>query len=244
MKAVIIAAGCGSRLIEKHQGIPKSLLEISGKRIIDDIITKIDQCGIKHIIIVTGFKRHLLESGMDRYENTAVKIDFVYNPDWRKANGISIFAAKKNFSPDEEFVLLMSDHIFDRQILQKIVDAKINAEEALLALDFKINQIPDLDDGMKIQCTRKQADIFKIGRFGKTLTEYSAIDTGVFKFNYGFFTVLEKTILSGKESLSDSCNSLAKGGKMLGLDIGADLWLDIDTPEMLDRKEILDKIFL
>jgi len=244
VKAVIIAAGCGSRLSEKHLGVPKSLLEISGKRIIDDIILKISQCGIKQIIIVTGFKRHLLESGLEHYKNTEVKIDFVHNADWHKANGISIFTAKRKISPDEEFVLLMSDHIFDKQMLQNIVDTKIKADEAILALDFKIHQIPDLDDGMKIQCTRKNDLVFEIHRFGKKLTEFSAIDTGVFKFNYSFFQILEKTILSGKDSLSDSCNSLAKNGKMVGLDIGEDLWLDIDTPEMMEQEAILNKIFL
>lgn len=243
MKAVIIAAGCGSRLMEKHQGIPKSLLEISGKRIIDDIISKSSQCGIKNIIIVTGFKHYLLESGLEHYKNTDIEIDFVYNPDWRKANGISIFSAKKKIPPNEEFVLLMSDHIFDRQMLQNILDTKINTDEALLAIDFKIDQIPDLDDGMKIQCTRKNDNIFEISKFGKTLTEYSAIDTGMFKLNYNFFDILEETILSGKDSLSDSCNSLAKNGKMLGFDIGQCLWLDVDTPEIIDQKEILDIIF-
>jgi choline kinase len=242
MKAVIIAAGCGSRLKEKHLGIPKSLLEISGKRIIDDIITKIHQCGIQHIVIVTGFKNHLLESGVDRYNHSNFKIEFVYNADWRKANGISIFTAKHHILPEEEFVLLMSDHIFDKQILQHIVAMKINADEALLALDFKIDRIPDLDDGMKIQCSRKNDTLFAIHRFGKKLTEYAAIDTGVFKFNYNFFNILEKTILSGKDSLSDSCNSLAASGKMLGVDIGESLWLDIDTPEMMDQKDIISKI--
>jgi choline kinase len=243
MKAVIIAAGCGSRLIEKHRGMPKSLLEISGKRIIDNIILKISQCGINNIIVVTGFKNHLLESGLDNYKNTNIKIEFVHNADWRKANGISIFRAKKKISPNEEFILLMSDHIFDKQMLQHIVDTKINTDEALLAIDFKIDQIPDLNDGMKIQCIRKNDNIFEISNFGKKLTEYSAIDTGMFKLNYNFFEILEKTILSGKDSLSDSCNSLAKNGKMLGLDIGPYLWLDVDTPEMIDQKKILDRIF-
>ncbi|MCG6909935.1 MAG: NTP transferase domain-containing protein [Deltaproteobacteria bacterium] len=244
MKAVIIAAGCGSRLIEKHQGLPKSLLEISGKRIIDDIISKIYRCGIPHIIVVTGFKHELLESGLDNYRQTGIKIEFVYNPEWRKANGISIYCAKKKISPNEEFILLMSDHIFDRQMLNTIANTKIGPTEAVLALDFKIDRIPDLDDGMKVQCTRRDNELFEIHRFGKKLNRYSAIDTGIFKFNYGFFKTLEETIRAGKDSLSDSCNTLSQKGDMLGLDIGEQLWLDIDTPSMMAEKEIIDEIFL
>jgi choline kinase len=96
---------------------------------------------------------------------------------------------------------------------------------------------------MKIQCIRKNDNIYEISKFGKKLSEYSAIDAGMFKLNYNFFDILEETILSGKDSLSDSCNSLAKNGKMLGLDIGQYLWLDVDTPEIIDQKKILDRIF-
>jgi len=243
MKAVIIAAGCGSRLHEKHQGIPKTLLKLRDKRIIDDIIKKISLSGINDIIIVTGYKNSILENALGMYKKTDIKIQFVHNQEWKKANGISIFKAKDALNKGDEFVLLMSDHIFSGEMLKKTISTKIKKNEALLAIDFKIDQIPDLDDGMKIQCSRFDSDLYKISNFGKKLIEYKAIDTGIFKFNYNFFEILEHTINSGKTSLSDSCNTLSQNGNMLGLDIGEELWLDVDTPEMIEETDILDKIF-
>ena len=243
MKAVIIAAGCGSRLKEHHQGIPKTLMKIRGKRIIDDIIEKLRITGISEIIIVTGFKQEILRSEITNYQNSGIKLSFVHNKDWQKPNGISVLKAKEKIFENEEFLLLMSDHIFSVEMLQEIIQTKIEKDEALLALDFKIDQIPDLDDGMKIQCELIEENVYSITLFGKQLTDYNAIDSGMFKLNYSFFDALEKSIENGKYSLSDACNILSEKGKMKGIDIRDNLWLDVDTPEMIKQQEILDKIF-
>ncbi len=243
MKAVIIAAGCGSRLKKQHQGIPKTLMKIRGKRIIDDIIEKLKISGIPEIIIITGFKQEILKSELTNYRNSGIKIVFVHNRVWQKPNGISVLKAKEKISKNEEFLLLMSDHIFSREILRKIIQTKIRKNEILLALDFKIDKIPDLDDGMKIQCKPIRNDLYRIDLFGKQLADFKAIDAGMFKMNFSFFEFLEKAIETGKCSLSDACNLLSEKGKMIGLDIGENLWLDVDTPEMIGQEEILDEIF-
>jgi len=242
MKAVIIAAGCGSRLEKMHKGMPKTLIEINGKRLIDDIISKIRDCGINEIIIITGYKREMLVSALNNYKKDELHITFVYNTNWKKANGISVLCAKDYISEDEQFILLMSDHIFEQEILRQIVETEIDEDDALLALDFKIDKVPDIDDGMKIQCTEIENTIYSIQKFGKQLSIYNAIDCGIFKFNYNFFSALDESISKGKCSLSDACNILASKNKMKGLDIKENLWLDVDTPDMLNCTEIINQI--
>jgi len=242
MKAIIIAAGSGSRLKEYHQGIPKSLLEVRSKRIIDDILTKILKTGISKIVVITGYKRHLLQDYLEVYKTAKISIDFVYNPRWREANGISVLCAKKKVKSDEQFLLLMSDHVFQQGILKDIISVKLLSDQALLAVDRKIEAIPDLDDGMKLQCDIFKNNLCNIRKFGKKLTEYNAIDTGIFRLNYSFFQYLEQSISEGKDSLSDACNLMCKSGKMLGMDIKEKLWLDIDTPEMLKQRTLLQQI--
>ncbi len=242
MKAVIIAAGCGSRLKEYHQGIPKTLLSVHGKRIIDDIIEKIISNGISDIVIITGYKSKLLEEYLAKYKDSSITIRFIYNPRWEEANGISVLTARKAMSEKDEFILLMSDHIFSKEILSHIISAKIETDEALLAIDLKIEKIPDLADGMKLQAVKIENSLYQINKFGKNLHDFNAIDTGIFKLHFSFFDTLEKTIARGKDSLSDACNLLCEAGRMKGLDIGDKLWLDIDTPEMLNQTTILKNI--
>ena len=243
MKAVIIAAGCGSRLKKYHQGIPKTLLNVHGKRIIDDIIGKLNSHGISDIVVITGYKNNLLEDYLAKYQGKSINIEFIHNPRWEEANGISVLSAKQTISENEHFLLFMSDHIFSGEILSQILSTEITNNEALLAIDLKIDKIPDIDDGMKLQAKKIENSVYKINKFGKNLDDFIAIDTGIFKLHFSFFDYLEKAIASGKDSLSDACNLLCEAGMMKGLDIGNKLWLDIDTPEMLEQDKILKSIF-
>ena len=62
MKAIILAAGRGSRMGQLTNDKPKCLLMINGKTLIELQITAITNAGIKDIAIVTGYKAEMLKS--------------------------------------------------------------------------------------------------------------------------------------------------------------------------------------
>lgn len=239
MKAVIIAAGCGSRLESKHNGMPKTLLNVGEHTIIDVILGGIAESGINEVVVVTGFQAATLENYLAANAPESLNIQFCRNPSWELSNGISVLSSEKMINRDDEFILVMSDHIFEPSMLKQTIETEIESDQALLALDFKLDKIPDLDDGMKVKCNRIQNEKHKITGLDKNFEDYQAIDCGMFKFNYGFFSVLRSSIEEGNESLSDACNVLAQQGKMLGIDIGSDRWIDLDTPEMLSYHKLI-----
>ena len=57
MKAIILAAGLGSRLMPLTKEMPKSMLKVGGKPILKWIVDNLKSCGIHEIIIVTGYKQ-------------------------------------------------------------------------------------------------------------------------------------------------------------------------------------------
>lgn len=242
MKAVIIAAGCGSRLQSRHNGIPKTLLTVGGKRIIDVILDGIAVSGIRDVVVVTGYQADLLEDHIKKNAPSALSVEFTRNPLWELPNGVSVLAAERNVHPDEDFILLMSDHIFETEMLKLVVETPLEPDQGLLALDMKLTDIPDLDDGMKVKYTRPVQKRLEITALDKKFKDYQAIDCGMFKFNYSFFGVLRSSIELGRNSLSDSCNSLAEEKKMIGVDIGQLRWIDLDTPEMFALVDLIDKI--
>jgi choline kinase len=75
----------------------------------------------------------------------------------------------------------------------------------------------------------------KITSMSKSLKLFNAIDCGVFKCNYQFFDALEKARKKGGCGLSDGCNVLISEGKMGGVDIGDSFWMDVDTPESIEK---------
>jgi choline kinase len=232
MKLIIIAAGKSSRLRTVTEGSPKTLLKVNGKTILDQIIENSCFAGINHFVVITGYRHEYLENYIKSCD-LGVKVDLVYNPDWDKANGISVFAGKPLIPNGKSFMISMSDHIYNVDLFSKIAQSEFGRYSALVGLDFKVNDVYDIDDAMKVSVSENKRT--KIISMGKSLKVFNAIDCGVFKCKYQFFDALEKAIKKGDCGLSDGCNVLINEGKMGGVDIGNSFWLDVDTPESIEK---------
>ena len=79
----------------------------------------------------------------------------------------------------------------------------------------------------------------RITAIGKNLTDYDAVDTGVFACSPALFAALEASVRNGDCSLSDGIQALAQRRVMRALEMGETEWADIDTPEALHHAETL-----
>ncbi len=229
MKLVIIAAGHGSRLRSVSHDMNKTLLTIHGKRLIDILLNNAVKCGLQDVVIITGYQNQVLMQALDNHSHN-LKLTFIHNPDWQQPNGISVLAAKPAIPKEEEYMISMSDHFYSAKLMEKIKNSSLGNNIANVGLDFRIERIFDLEDGMKVK-TLETKEGLKVKKMDKKLLNYDAIDCGVFKCRYNFFQslVIAKDKLKG--SLSDACNVLINDEKMGGVDIGEEFWLDVDTPE-------------
>lgn len=224
MKAIIIAAGMGSRIKELTDNSPKCLLELCGKKIIDRIIEPLINSKINDISIVVGYKQEkIIEYVSKRYSS----VNFIYNPEWQtKANGYSVYTAKNHITENDEFILLMSDHIFHPEVINLIQNNPLKKNEACLLIDKKINQIFDIDDATKVLIDEQN-----ILQIHKQLKKYNAVDCGIFKFNNYIFKALENSFKVGDDSLSGGINQIITNGNMKYCDIKNYFWQDIDHYE-------------
>ena len=230
MKLVIIAAGLGSRLSSVSNNTPKLLVPVMGQPLINKLLSNCIDAGIKNIVVVTGFNNHIIEDHLKRLQ-TPIQIEVAYNPDWKLANGVSVLSAQKHIPTGEDFMISMSDHYYTSDILKIIKDESDNNTIASVGADYKIDEIHDIDDGMKLKIDE---DSNLIRSMSKTLSKYNAIDCGIFKCKYEFFDYLKKAKEKDECSLSDACNLLMNKGLMGSVDIKSYPWIDIDTPEALD----------
>lgn len=228
-KAVIIAAGNGSRLASKKNSLPKPLRKVSGLPLIKRIILTAKKGGISEFIIVVGYQKEKIIKALNG-EEMGVKIEFVENREWEKPNGLSVLCAKPFIR--ENFVLLMSDHIFDYHTLEKMLELPMGNNRGVLAVDSKIGTIFDLDDATKVLSEKSQ-----ILSIGKSLAQYNAIDAGMFLLSPEFFDVLEESKKNGGPSLSEGIQCLANRGQMGTFDVGSAFWHDIDTLPSLKNAE-------
>jgi choline kinase len=157
----------------------------------------------------------------------------VRNPEWHRPNGLSVLAAAGCLSGD--FILLMSDHLFDPEILAALLAGR-RAEAALtLAADYRTEDPRlDLDDATKLQVDAEN----RIAAIGKALTRYNAIDTGIFLASPPLFAAIEASVAAGGSgSLSEGVARLAEERRAFAFDIGTRWWLDVDDEPAFRRAE-------
>jgi len=226
---MIIAAGRGSRV--KDICDSKPLLKLNGIPLIEHVILSVMETGITEFYIVTGFRGDKIKKRLIDFSGKhPVFIKFINNSQWERGNGLSVYSADKIIN--DQFILLMSDHIFDPDILKKLILDGIKDDEIKLAVDKKIvdNSFVDLDDVTKVY-----EEDGKIVNIGKSLNRYNCFDTGIFFCSPIIFDALKDSISDGDESLSGGIRDLAFKNKALIFDIGDKFWIDIDDENSFSK---------
>ena len=231
MKCLIIAAGEGSRL--SHRGDSKPLVPLLELPLIERVILNAKGAGITNFYIVTGYNGEKLRNHLDRFaQNRNLEIIHLVNNQWKKENGLSVLAAKKEIN--ENFILLMSDHIFDKSILEDLMQEKVAYGEIILAVDYNLkNKTVDVDDVTKVLIDNKG----RIISIGKNIRKYNAYDTGVFLCSPVIFEALEESSGNGDTSLSAGIKILAKQKKSRVFDIKGKYWIDVDDENAFKKAE-------
>jgi CDP-L-myo-inositol myo-inositolphosphotransferase len=230
MKALIIAAGKGSRL--KAKGEPKPLSQLLGLSLIERVILTAKKSSVNEFLIVTGYLGNRIRAKLKEGRKYGVKISYIENKEWEKENGISVLKAKDALK--ENFILLMSDHIFDKSILVKLKNKKIAVDEIILVVDYNIktNKLVDIDDVTKVRVENN-----KILKIGKNINKFNAYDTGIFLCTPAIFNAIEESSGNGDTSLTGGIKVLAKKGKVKTLDIKDDFWIDVDDEKAFKKTE-------
>ena len=231
MKCLIIAAGRGTRLSAKDDSKP--LIPLLGLSLIERVILTAKKGGLTDFYVVTGYNGEKVRRFLDRFsQRRDIKITHIINDDWEKENGISVLKAKDTLK--ENFILLMSDHIFDESIIVKLKNEKIADDEVMLVVDYNIktNKLVDINDVTKVI-----VEDDRILDIGKDTKKYNAYDTGIFLCSPAIFNAIEKSSGNGDTSLTGGIRILAKKGKAKALNIKDDFWIDVDDEKAFKKAE-------
>ena len=130
MHAVILVAGTATRLRPLTDSTPKCLLRVKGKPILGMMIENLRLSGIEHFVLVTGY----LEDQIHRFieENyPTVKVTFISNEMFASTNNIYSLWLAKDIVKSKDFLLLDGDIIFDRGIIDLLLNGRHHAALAL-----------------------------------------------------------------------------------------------------------------
>ena len=224
MKAVILAAGMGTRLRPITFGTPKALMEIGGRAVIEYPLRALQEAGISEVGVVVG---HQSRRGGWTVQEFAPGITIIENDSYRGGNAISVLAAR-SFVGDEPFVLCMADHVISAEITMSLLSEESKGD--ILCVDRRAYLPSQIGDATRV-LTDLDGTILDIG---KNLDFYNAVDTGVFRITRQVFEAIEQLMRrQGLDvSISDLVTHMGKQGWPFGTcDVSGMFWADVDTPQ-------------
>ena len=230
--AVILAAGNGKRLAARSRELPKPLVQLHGRPLLEHVMRGAHAAGINRFVIVTGYRGHVIQQWYESHPLKDVYVTWAENPDYHKDNGISALKAKDLVH--RPFLLMMADHIFESETARMLLRQPLRNDEVILAVDKNIDRVFDIDDATKVKLQGQN-----IVGIGKNLSHYDALDTGMFLCTPTLFSSLERVMVNGNCSLSDGMRLMAGNGTFKAFDIGEAQWQDVDTPEALEWAEVV-----
>lgn len=118
MKALILAAGFGSRLAPITNDIPKSLVEVNGKSILFKQIENLYENNITDITIISGYKGDILEK---RVKEKFPNISIIWSSDYQNTNNMySAYLARETLY-GEDFLMMNADVFYDSSVLTELL---------------------------------------------------------------------------------------------------------------------------
>jgi len=225
--AVILAAGQGRRMDSK---VPKPLTQLLGQSLIERAIRTCASVGVRQFVVVVGHEAGQISSHVHKLcGRLGLDVSCVNAKNWSLGNGASTGAAAGHgYLRAPRFFLLMADHLFDPEILKKLLADPPSSDEVCLAVDRSHHHVFDLDEATKVRCVGD-----RVGEIGTGLAEWDCIDTGAFLCAPEIFLAIEKACQGGHHQLSDAIKELASSGVVRPVDVTGCCWVDVDTLETL-----------
>ncbi len=114
MQAVILAAGRGSRLGEAGRNLPKCLLPLAGKPLLDWTTASLHACGVHEILVVAGWQAEQLR---------AANHDIIVNQRWAQTNSVRSLMHAQAWLERAPTLIVYGDGAYGRAVLEAVIGA-------------------------------------------------------------------------------------------------------------------------
>jgi glucose-1-phosphate thymidylyltransferase len=214
MKAVILAAGEGKRLRPFTETMPKVMLPVCNKPVLEHVFDAVKNTGIDEIILVVGYKKEVIMDYFKDYKK--LKITYAVQ-DKQLGTAHALLKAKKHIK--NSFIVLAGDNIIDQKSISKLIQDK--SDYSIL---IKEHSHPSKYGMVFIE----KGNLKKLVEKPKKETG-KFISTGIYKLPKTIFKNIEELTSQGIYGLSSVIQSILNKGETFNTII-ADLWMDIVYP--------------
>jgi NDP-sugar pyrophosphorylase family protein len=226
--AVLLAAGKGTRMRELTSDVPKPMLPVLGKPILEHIVEGLRAAGITRFLIVVGYREDVVRAHFGDGSAFGVAVEYVTQ---KVQDGTGrVVELAREFAGLEPFVLSYGDILIDPANYRRLVE--IGEAEALVSVKHNPGEVAKggavfMDDAWRMTDLREKPQPGE-----PTSPWYNA---GVYTFRPSIFEHTAKLELSprGEYELTDAIRTLAQStGNVRVLEL-AGHWADVRDPEVL-----------
>ena len=224
IQAVILAAGRGSRLGESGDDVPKSLLEIGRRRLIEHQLDLLAEAGVGPTHMVLGYGAEEIREIVGR------RAEFIVNTRWESTNSLySFWLARERAEGD--LLLLNCDVLFSPQILDRLLDHPGSALAIDSASGTGREQMKVRMDGGRVVGMAKDLPEDLVGGENLGIIKLTA-DAAAIAFDHA-----GQLIEAGRERswVGAAIHELARERELRTVDVAGLPWVEIDFPVDLAR---------
>ena len=229
MKAIVLAAGRGSRLGGLTDSRSKVMLPIAGKPIIEWMLGELADAGIDEAIVVHGYAGSRILGILGSGKRIGIKLKFIEQTSPHGSLGAALDALN-GLSLDEDVLILNGDNIVSSSAIKRLIESE---HASLLVAEHENPQeygVVTLNGDVIEEIQEKPPSHESIGR---------VVSTGAIRCPVIWREIFESTVKTGLTGIPDAIrNLLAEDVEIKA--IRTDTWVDVDHPwDLIDMNAIL-----
>ena len=238
-KAVVLAAGRGTRMRDLTAEVPKPMIEVRGKPVLQHIIEGLRDAGIREFLIIVGYHADAVQNFFG--DGSRYNVEIQYATQTVQDGTGRVVDLSREFVGNSPFVLGYGDILVDPANYKRVVDISEDIEAIITVTrgeDVSKGGAVFLNDRMELLDLREKSQPGEVERWSaiseRAVPFYNA---GLYTFRPSIFEFTAKLRPSarGEYELTDAIRDLALSGKKVKAVELTGEWADVRDPEILAK---------
>jgi NDP-sugar pyrophosphorylase family protein len=221
MKAVILAAGEGTRLEPLTNLRPKPMVPVANRPLLEHVVEAVADAGISEIVLVVGYRRERIQNYFGDGDDWGVDVEYAVQ-EKQLGTGDAVLQAEPFV--DDDFVVLNGDRAIEADLIEAVVDERSATADPTMSVtrvdEPRLYGVVETDGGRVTSLTEKPE---------RGVTDSELINAGVYGFGPSVFDAIRATDPDGELALTATIERLLEEGPVRAVNHrGA--WLDVTRP--------------
>jgi dTDP-glucose pyrophosphorylase len=229
-RAVVLAAGRGTRMRELTVDLPKPMIEVRGKPVLQHIVEGLRDAGIRKFLIIVGYRADSVQNFFG--DGSRYKIEIQYATQVVQDGTGRVVDLARDFVGSSPFILSYGDILVDPGNYKRIVDL---ADDVEAIITVKCGEDVSKGGAVFLNERMELVDLREKSQPGELTSQWYNAGLYVFRPSIFEFTGKLKASPRGEYELTDAIRNLAQlSKKVKALELTGE-WADVRDPEVLAR---------